>query len=197
MSAPAVVRALKILSQKDKIRLAEAKEIAYKVSITALWSLESFLERVQEHDQRGRCICVCRVRRVGYFMERVMARDQWYLDYDEPSWSRTEFVFFRTFFFFFLFSDACFFVGCWCVPLAAWWVSILVILFSDINSHRSTFVLGGSVDGSKPGPLGITPDQMTDEYIFCNGPFPLLFPLNSQRPAFSSTSITNFYPFKR
>ena len=100
-------------------------------------------------------------------------------------------------FFFFLFSDACFFVGCWCVPLAAWWASILVILFSDINSHRSTFVLGGSVDGSKPGPLGITPDQMTDEYIFCNGPFPLLFPLNSQRPAFSSTSITKFYPFKR
>ena len=30
MSAPAVVGALKILSQKDKIRLAEAKEIAYK-----------------------------------------------------------------------------------------------------------------------------------------------------------------------
>ena len=68
-----------------------------KVSITALWSLESYLERVQEHDQRGRCTCVCRVRRVGYFMERVM--DQWYLDCDEPSWSRTEFVFFRTFFF--------------------------------------------------------------------------------------------------
>ena len=92
--------------------------------------------------------------------------DQWYLDYDEPSWSRTEFVFFRTFFYFFLLSDACFLVGCWCVPLAAWWVSVLVILFSALNSQRSTFVLGGSIDGSKPRPLGIIPDQMTDEYIF-------------------------------
>jgi hypothetical protein len=36
MTAPApVVEALKVLSQKDKIQLAEAKEIAYKVSITA------------------------------------------------------------------------------------------------------------------------------------------------------------------
>ena len=38
---------------------------------------------------------------------------------------------------------------------------------------------------------------MTDkiwEYIFCNGPFPSSL-LNSQRPTFSSTSTTNFYPF--
>ena len=64
------------------------------------------------------------------------------------------------------------------VPLAAWWTSITVILFSALNSPRLTFVLGGSVDGSKPGALGITPDQMTDE-IWNTSSVTVLSPLPS------------------
>lgn len=75
---------------------------------------------------------------------------------------------------------------------------ILDILFSTLNSPRSTFVLGGSVDGSTPGPLGITPDQMTDEiweYIFCNGPFPSFSPLEQSKVDILKHEYNYFYPF--
>ena len=71
---------------------------------------------------------------------------------------------------------------------------IPAILFSSC----STFVLGGSVDGSKPGPLGITPDQMTDEiweYIFCNGPFPSSSPLEQSKADVLKHEYNYFYPF--
>ena len=73
----------------------------------------------------------------------------------------------------------------------------VMILFSALNSC-STFVLGGSVDGSKPGPLGITPDQMTDEiweYIFCNGPFPSSSPLEQSKADILKHEYNYFYPF--
>ena len=74
---------------------------------------------------------------------------------------------------------------------------IPVILFSTINSPCSTFVLGGSVDGSKPGPLGVTPDQMTDEIwenIFCNGPF-LSSSLEQSKADILKHEYNYFYPF--
>ncbi|KAJ7217095.1 hypothetical protein GGX14DRAFT_602019 [Mycena pura] len=49
-----------------------------------------------------------------------------------------------------------------------------------------------TIDGLKPGPLGITPDQMTDdvwEYILCDGPFP------SQSPLPQEKAHTAFRPF--
>jgi leucyl-tRNA synthetase len=48
MTAPALVEALKILSQKDKVRLAEAKEITYKEGFyNGTMIVGSFLERVK------------------------------------------------------------------------------------------------------------------------------------------------------
>ena len=99
MTAPALVEALKIQSQKDKIQLSEAKEIAYKegfysgTMIIGEFSGESpgcETEGQREHDRAGCCICVCRAD--GLVISRsgdecvVALLDQWYLDYGEPSW---------------------------------------------------------------------------------------------------------------
>ncbi len=56
----------------------------------------------------------------------------------------------------------------------------------------------GSIDGSKPGPLGITDDQMTDEvweYIFCNGPFPDPAPMPIEKANALKHEYEYFYPF--
>ena len=79
MTAPALIEVLKILSQKDKVQLAEAKEIAYKegfyngtiiVGEFSEGSPGCETEGQREHDQAGCCICVCRARWVGHFKER-------------------------------------------------------------------------------------------------------------------------------
>jgi leucyl-tRNA synthetase len=54
------------------------------------------------------------------------------------------------------------------------------------------------LDGSKPGPLGITPDQMTDEiweYILCNGPFPEPSPIPREKVDPLKHEYEYFYPF--
>jgi leucyl-tRNA synthetase len=75
---------------------------------------------------------------------------------------------------------------------------IPVILFCALNFPRSTFVIDGSIDGFKPGLLGITPDQMTDEiweYILCNGPFPSSSPLEQSKADVLKYKYNYFYPF--
>ena len=69
------------------------------------------------------------------------------------------------------------------------------VLYAQFSSFD--FALGGSMDGSKPGPLGITPDQMTDEiweYIFCNGPFPSPSPLERSKADALKHEYNYFYP---
>ena len=55
-----------------------------------------------------------------------------------------------------------------------------------------------SLDGSKPGPLNITPEQMTDEiweYVFCNGPWPANAPLPQEKADALKREFNYFYPF--
>ena len=55
-----------------------------------------------------------------------------------------------------------------------------------------------SINGSKPGPLGITPDQMTDEiweYVFCNGAFPSPSPLPREKADALKYEFEDIYPF--
>lgn len=55
-----------------------------------------------------------------------------------------------------------------------------------------------SIDGSKPGPLGITPDQMTDEvweYLLCDGPWPSPAPLPREKVDALKHEYKYFYPF--
>jgi leucyl-tRNA synthetase len=74
-----------------------------------------------------------------------------------------------------------------------------------VSSYRtqSSYILtdsylAGTLDGSVPGPLGITPDQMTDEiweYIFCDGPFPDPSPLPKEKADTLKHEFNYFYPY--
>lgn len=54
------------------------------------------------------------------------------------------------------------------------------------------------VNGKVPGPLGITPDQMTDEiweYILVDGPWPNPSPLSKEKADIMKYEFNYFYPF--
>ncbi|KAF8217875.1 hypothetical protein K438DRAFT_1952734 [Mycena galopus ATCC 62051] len=58
-------------------------------------------------------------------------------------------------------------------------------------------VAAARIDGSKPGPLGITPDQTSDktwEYVFCDGPFPSPSPLPQEKADALKHEFNYFYP---
>jgi leucyl-tRNA synthetase len=100
MTAPAVVKALKIQSQKDIKQLAEAKEIAYKEGFYNGTMLvgEFKGEPVQEAKPKVRVkmieagLAFAYAEPEGLVISRsaeecvVALMDQWYLDYGEPVW---------------------------------------------------------------------------------------------------------------
>jgi len=113
MTAPSVVKQLKIQSQKDTKQLAEAKEIAYKEGFyngTMLvgdfkgMSVQEAKPRVREAMiKEGKAFAYAEPE--GLVISRsgdecvVALMDQWYLDYGEPQWrSQTERWVFLSFF---------------------------------------------------------------------------------------------------
>lgn len=100
MIAPAVVKKLKIQSQKDVKQLAEAKDIAYKEGFYSGTMLvgEFKGQSVQEAKQKVRESMITKglafayAEPEGLVVSRssdecvVALMDQWYLDYGEPSW---------------------------------------------------------------------------------------------------------------
>ncbi|KAG6855427.1 hypothetical protein H0H87_003027 [Tephrocybe sp. NHM501043] len=84
-----------------------------------------------------------------------------------------------------------------------WDPHFLVESLSDSTIYMSYYTVAqllheNSIDGSKPGPLGITPDQMTDEiweYVFCDGPFPSPSPLAQEKADALKHEYSYFYPF--
>ena len=100
MTAPAVVKQLKIQSQKDTKQLAEAKEIAYKEGFyNGTMLIGEFKgESVQDAKPKVREAMIKAglafpyAEPEGLVISRsadecvVALMDQWYLDYGEPSW---------------------------------------------------------------------------------------------------------------
>lgn len=100
MSAPALVKQLKIASQKDVKQLAEAKELAYKEGFyNGTMSIGEFKgESVQEAKAKVRAsmikdgVAFAYAEPEGLVISRsadecvVALMDQWYLDYGEPKW---------------------------------------------------------------------------------------------------------------
>jgi leucyl-tRNA synthetase len=100
MTAPAVVKQLKIQSQKDTKQLAEAKEIAYKEGFyNGTMIIGEFKgESVQDAKPKVREAMIKAglafpyAEPEGLVISRsadecvVAIMDQWYLDYGEPSW---------------------------------------------------------------------------------------------------------------
>jgi len=100
MSAPALVKQLKIVSQKDVKQLAEAKELAYKEGFyNGTMSVGEYKgEPVQEAKSKVRAsmikngVAFAYAEPEGLVISRsadecvVALMDQWYLDYGEPRW---------------------------------------------------------------------------------------------------------------
>lgn len=100
MTAPAVVKKLKINSQKDTKQLAEAKEIAYKEGFyNGTMLVGDFKgESVQEAKAKVRTqmiekgVAFAYAEPEGLVISRssdecvVALIDQWYMDYGEESW---------------------------------------------------------------------------------------------------------------
>ena len=103
MTAPALVKQLKIQSQKDKLRLAEAKELAYKegfyngTMLVGEFKGESVLTaktKVRE-SMIKQGVAFAYAEPEGLVVSRsadecvVALMDQWYLDYGEEKWKET------------------------------------------------------------------------------------------------------------
>lgn len=102
LTAPAIVKELKIQSQKDTKQLAEAKEIAYKEGFYNGTMLvgEFKGETVQEAKVKVResmitaGVAFAYAEPEGLVISRsadecvVALMDQWYLDYGEPEWRK-------------------------------------------------------------------------------------------------------------
>jgi leucyl-tRNA synthetase len=103
MTAPTIVKQLKIQSQKDTKQLAEAKEIAYKEGFYNGTMLVGDYkgESVQDAKNKVRAamieqeVAFAYAEPEGFVLSRsadecvVALMDQWYLDYGEPTWKAT------------------------------------------------------------------------------------------------------------
>ncbi|KAG5339737.1 hypothetical protein C0989_003925 [Termitomyces sp. Mn162] len=145
----------------------------------------------------------------------VALMDQWYLDYGEECWRNqvenllakmnTYSVETRNHF-----EKTLAWLNKWACARTyglgsklPWDPHFLVESLSDSTIYMSYYTVAqllheDSLDGSKPGPLSITPDQMTDEiweYIFCDGPFPDPSPLAREKADALKHEYSYFYPF--
>ncbi|KAG7088680.1 hypothetical protein E1B28_012651 [Marasmius oreades] len=229
MTAPAVVKQLKIQSQKDTKQLAEAKEIAYKEGFyNGIMLVGEFKgESVQDAKPKVRSsmieqgVAFAYAEPEGLVISRsadecvVALMDQWYLDYGEPTWraeverhlksmelygNETRNAFEKTLAW--LNKWACartYGLG----SKLPWDPHFLVESLSDSTIYMAYYTVAqllheNSIDGSNPGPLGITPDQMTDEvweYVFATGPWPASAPLPKEKADALKHEFEYFYPF--
>ncbi|KAI0651318.1 leucine-tRNA ligase [Trametes meyenii] len=228
MSAPALVKQLKIQSQKDTKQLAEAKELAYKEGFyNGTMSIGEFKGLpVQEAKPRVRerlieaGLAFAYAEPEGLIVSRssdecvIALMDQWYLDYGEPSWraqaeklvAKMETYNSET-------RNAFEGVLAWLNKWACartyglgsklpWDPQFLVESLSDSTIYMSYYtvshLLHSKLDGSEPGPLGVTADQMTDEvwdYVLNDGPWPEPAPLPKEKADAMRHEFEYFYPF--
>ncbi|KIJ34886.1 hypothetical protein M422DRAFT_262845 [Sphaerobolus stellatus SS14] len=145
----------------------------------------------------------------------VALMDQWYLDYGEPEWkAQAEKLVSRMNTYGSETRNGFEAVLNWLNKWACartyglgskipWDPTFMVESLSDSTIYMAYYTLahflqGGVVNGSKPGPLGITADQMTDEvwgYIFADGPWPESAPLPKEKADIMKHEFEYFYPF--
>ncbi|KAF9529079.1 hypothetical protein CPB83DRAFT_893789 [Crepidotus variabilis] len=228
MTAPAVVKQLKIQSQKDTKQLAEAKEIAYKegfyngtMLVGAYKGLSVQEAKVKVRDdmiKEGKAFAYAEPE--GVVISRsgdecvVALMDQWYLDYGEAEWRKqTEGLLEKMNTYTqetrHGFEKTLAWLNQWACARTyglgsdlPWDTQFLVESLSDSTIYMSYYtfahLLHEDIEGTKPGALGVTPDQMTDEvweYIFCNGPWPKPEPLPRSKADAMKHEFNYFYPF--
>ncbi|KAF8153999.1 hypothetical protein B0H34DRAFT_662062 [Crassisporium funariophilum] len=229
MIAPALVKQLKIQSQKDTKQLAEAKEIAYKEGFyngTMLigefkgQSVQDAKPKVREA-MIGAGLAFAYAEPEGLVISRsadecvVALMDQWYLDYGEAAWrAQTEGLLEKMNTYTpetrHAFQKTLAWLNQWACARTyglgselPWDPHFLVESLSDSTIYMSYYTVSqllhdSDMEGSKPGPLGILPEQMTDEiwdYIISNGPFPDPSPIPREKVDALKHEYEYFYPF--
>ncbi|KAH9990344.1 leucyl-tRNA synthetase [Russula vinacea] len=214
MSAPALVKQLKIASQKDVKQLADAKELAYKEGFyNGTMSVGEFKgEPVQEAKVKVRAsmiengVAFAYAEPEGLVISRsadecvVALMDQWYLDYGEPKWrADAERLLARMDTYFVETRNGFESTLAW---LNQWACALLGESLSDSTIYMCYYtvahLLHGSIDGKVRGKLDIAPEQMTDEiweYIFLDGPWPADAPLPKEKVDALKHEYEYFYPF--
>ncbi|KAF8522737.1 hypothetical protein BU17DRAFT_86642 [Hysterangium stoloniferum] len=229
MTAAALVKQLKIQSQKDVKQLAEAKEIAYKEGFYSGTMVVGEFKGVSVQDAKPKVreamikagLAFAYAEPEGMIISRsndecvVALMDQWYLDYGEAGWrAQAEKLLAKMDTFGEETRNGFEAVLRWLNQWACartyglgskvpWDPTFMVESLSDSTIYMAYYTVayhlqGGIVDGSKPGPLGITPDQMTDEvweYIFVDGPWPNPAPLPKEKADIMKHEFNYFYPF--
>ncbi|PCH43011.1 leucyl-tRNA synthetase [Wolfiporia cocos MD-104 SS10] len=193
MTAPALVKQLKIQSQKDTKQLAEAKEIAYKEGFYNGTMIVGEFKgmSVQDAKQKVRDSMIAQDLAFAYAEPEGMVvsrssdecvvalMDQWYLDYGEPSWrAETERLLAKMETYHQETRNGFEGVLAWLNKWACartyglgsklpWDPTFLVESLSDSTMYMAYYpiahFLQGSINGSKRGLLDIAPEQMTDE----------------------------------
>ncbi|EJD05001.1 leucine-tRNA ligase [Fomitiporia mediterranea MF3/22] len=227
-TAPAIVKKLKINSQKDVKQLAEAKDIAYKEGFyngTMLvgefkgMSVQEAKPRVREAMIKAG-LAFAYAEPEGFILSRsgdecvIALMDQWYLDYGEPTWrAQAEKLLARMNTYSTEtrnnFEATLGWLNQWACARTyglgtklPWDPTFMVESLSDSTIYMSYYTIahllqGGVWDGSKPGPLGVTPEQMTDEvfeYLFCDGPWPSNTTLSKEKADVMKHEYNYFYP---
>ncbi|KAH0833985.1 hypothetical protein J3R83DRAFT_11219 [Lanmaoa asiatica] len=145
----------------------------------------------------------------------VALMDQWYLDYGEPVWrAQTEKLLAnmntwtaetRN-----LYETTLAWLNKWACARTyglgskmPWDPQFMVESLSDSTIYMAYYTVaymlqGGDITGHTIGPLGVTPEQLTDEaweYIFCNGPWPDPEPFPKEKADAMKHEYNYFYPF--
>ncbi|WVQ77118.1 leucine-tRNA ligase [Cryptococcus sp. DSM 104548] len=227
MAAETLCTQLKIQSQRDKDKLAEAKAETYKEGFYNGKMLVGEFKglSVQEAKPRVRQQMLDAGLAVAYAEpeSEVISRsadvcvvaliDQWYLDYGEPAWksaaeklldqlntyqgeTRNNF------------KSVLDWLNQWACARSyglgsklPWDPVWLVESLSDSTVYMSYYTVANLLHedyfGKTPGPLGITPEQMTDEvweYVLGDGQLPADSPLDAEKAAELKYSFNYFYP---
>ncbi|TFY65550.1 hypothetical protein EVG20_g5533 [Dentipellis fragilis] len=193
MTAPALVKKLKIASQKDTKQLAEAKELAYKEGFyNGTMTIGEYKgEPVQDVKPKVRASLIEKGEAFAYAEPEglvisrsadecvVALMDQWYLDYGEPVWrAQVERLLAkmntynqetRN-----AFEGTLAWLNQWACARTyglgsklPWDPQFLVESLSDSTIYMAYYTISHylhrSLDGKVRGPLDIAPEQMTDE----------------------------------
>ncbi|CAG8548822.1 11572_t:CDS:10 [Diversispora eburnea] len=206
LAAPTICQQKKINSQKDQVKLAEAKELVYKEGFyNGIMLVEDHKGKpVQEAKPLIKNLLISAGQGFvynepeGFVLSRsgdeciVALCDQWYLDYGEEEWKKQAEKCLKKLNTFGIesrnqFEKTLDWLNQWACARSyglgsrlPWDPQYLVESLSDSTIYMSYYTVshllhGDTLNGSKPGPLGIQASEMTDqvwECIFCNGPYP-------------------------
>ncbi|CAG8679942.1 42317_t:CDS:10 [Gigaspora margarita] len=228
LAAPNVCQQKKINSQKDRVQLAEAKEIVYKEGFyNGVMLVGDFKGKpVQEAKPLTKDLLISTGQGFlynepeGLVMSRsgdecvVALCDQWYLDYGEEEWRKQAEKCLEKMNTFgnetrHQFEQTLAWLNKWACARSyglgsklPWDPQYLVESLSDSTIYMAYYTVahllhGGTLDGSKPGPLGIHASEMTDQvwdYIFCDGPSPTTSSISQENLDKLKREFKYFYP---